>query len=138
MFVFYCFNSNEVKTALLSCMNEILTRINISSLSAVHNILQTLMMEVYDKESPTMSEYKRIEVLGTDSRTAIMLLYTLAVKNVPEEMKLGIMDCALSTVRRMSFEVQDQFYVKQNIPEICQIAYTCLEIAVTEKMRPLR
>lgn len=107
-------HDKEIKTALLNCVNEVLTRVRINSVSVVKNIMTMLMMEIFDKDSPTM------------------------IRNVPEEMKLSVMNCAFSTICNMSFEVQDKYYVRENVPEICQIAYTCLELAMSEKLRPLK
>ncbi|XP_034232067.1 TELO2-interacting protein 1 homolog isoform X2 [Thrips palmi] len=73
-----------------------------------------LMMEIFDKNSPNM------------------------IKNVPEEMKLSVMNCAFGAIKNMSNDLQEAFYVKDNVPDICQIAYTCLELAASERLRVLR
>lgn len=53
-------------------------------------------------------------------------------------MKLSVVNCAYAAIKNMSHDLQEEFYVKENIPDICQIAYTCLELAASEKLRALR
>lgn len=106
--------NKEVKIILLDCVHVILVPIHLNSVNGVKNILRMIMMEIFDHKSPNM------------------------IKDVPEEMKLSVMNCALPVLTNMPHDVQDKFYTKENIPEICQIAYTCLELAISEKLRALR
>jgi len=53
-------------------------------------------------------------------------------------MKLSVMNCTYAIIKNMSYDIQEEFYVKENVPDICQIAYTCLELAASEKLRALR
>lgn len=107
--------NEEVKTILLESVNLVLIQIHISNVSAIKEILKQLMIVIFDKDSPNM------------------------IKNSSsEELKLSIMNCAFEIIKNMPFDVQDSYYVKDNIPEICQITYTCLGLAVYERYRSLR
>lgn len=104
----------EIKTTLLDSVHEVLNRTSLQTVSVVKNMLKMLMMEIFDKNSPNM------------------------IKNVPEEMKLSVVNCTYAAVKNMSIDAQEEFFVKENIPDICQISYTCLELAASEKLRVLR
>ncbi|KAK3912901.1 TELO2-interacting protein 1-like protein [Frankliniella fusca] len=107
--------NNEVKTILLDSAHLVLKEIHISSVSAIREILKQLMIAIFDKDAPNMIKM-----------------------NCPEELKLSVMNCAFEIFKNMPFDVHDTYYVKDNIPEICQITYTCLGLAVCERFRTLR
>jgi hypothetical protein len=62
----------------------------------------------------------------------------VAVGDVPEELKLSVMQCVTCLLKQASSDVICEFYSKEYAPKLGQGLYIAIQMAQCEKLRPLR
>jgi hypothetical protein len=70
----------------------------------------------------------------------IRYLWSLLVTggDVPEELKLSVMECVTSLLKRASSDVVCEFYSREYAPKLAQGIYVAIQMAQWEKLRSLR
>jgi hypothetical protein len=62
----------------------------------------------------------------------------VTVGDVPEELKLSVMQCVTCLLKQVSSDVISEFYSKEHAPKLGQGIYIGIRMAQWEKLRPLR
>ncbi|XP_073979754.1 telo2 interacting protein 1 isoform X3 [Rhodnius prolixus] len=107
-------NSNKHKSdsisILLQCLNVVLKHIKIQDINLFLKILVLIFSQVLDeKESNKLSS------------------------SSSEELKLGVMKCAKTLIKRSEPKVLSAFYSRQNYGKLSMSVYTCTRIATSEE-----
>jgi hypothetical protein len=62
----------------------------------------------------------------------------VTVGDVPEELKLSVMECVTCLLKQASSDVICEFYSREHAPKLGQGIYIAIQMAQWEKLRPLR
>lgn len=104
----------EEKRHLVDCMKDVLQHTHFHDLKKLLEFYMLLFFQIYDKEG--------INLVG----------------DVPEELKLSVVECVTVLLKQASSDVVDELYDRKHVPKLGQGIYICLQLAQWEKLRQLR
>ncbi|XP_021917527.1 TELO2-interacting protein 1 homolog isoform X2 [Zootermopsis nevadensis] len=104
----------EIKRYLVDCMKEILQRTHVCDLKKFLELYTMLFFQIYDQKKSCL------------------------VGDVPEELKLSVVECVTSLLKQASSDVICELYDRKYAPKLGQGIYIAIQMAQWEKSRPLR
>ncbi|XP_069692275.1 TELO2-interacting protein 1 homolog isoform X2 [Periplaneta americana] len=105
---------SEEKRQLVDCMKDVLQHTHFHDFKKLLEFYTLLFFQIYDQQ--------RVDLVG----------------DVPEELKLSVVECVTTLLKQASSDVVGELYNKKHVPKLGQGIYICVQLAQWEKLRQLR
>ncbi|KAJ4443818.1 hypothetical protein ANN_05604 [Periplaneta americana] len=105
---------SEEKRQLVDCMKDVLQHTHFHDFKKLLEFYTLLFFQIYDQQ--------RVDLVG----------------DVPEELKLSVVECVTTLLKQASSDVIGELYNKKHVPKLGQGIYICVQLAQWEKLRQLR
>ncbi|XP_066156634.1 TELO2-interacting protein 1 homolog isoform X2 [Euwallacea fornicatus] len=105
--------NSQGKHVLVQTLDTLFPKITIDNSSVFNNLYTFLLLELYD--------YRQHKVLP-----------------ICEEYKTSLLKCMTSLMNSISYELVEELYVNEYIPQFSQIIYVCTELARHERAKNIR